>query len=620
MGCSTLAQKQDYNTHRVEKGETVYSIAKKYNTSEEAIYRLNPNAKNGLKVNSLVFLPETDVINDVNGDVSFKMHRVKRKETLFGIAQLYNIQIDDIKKHNKELYSRELNKGEKIRIPVRARSGNTTVVTTETNTNSEMGKHTVLSKETKFGIARKYGISLAELETLNPSMGESLQVGAVLIVPKTEVVASATIEDEKYTFYEVKPKEGFYRLKVKLGLSQEEIVALNPYAKDGLKEGMILKIPKESAAVISSNVPIVDLENRIKNRSTKRIALMLPFRLNRSVTDSTGTNTDLLKSDATLRVALDFYSGVLMATEFAKDKGISTTLDVYDTEASESKVSSIISKNNFDNVDAVIGPLLRKNVEKAAADLRNTDTPVFSPLSNKEIKISSNLFQTLPTDEMLQERMLEYLLEHTAGKNIILISDAKKSASKQLILAALENVKTLTPREKGFLYASDIQGKIDAARENWVILESADPVVVSNVVGLLNGMPESYKLRLFTLDKNDAYDYHDVSNVHLAKLGFTFPSVNRSYNYKEKNAFLTSYKNKYGVLPNRYAVRGFDVTYDVLLRLASGDDLHEASSNEIETEYIENKFRYSKKLFSGYQNEATYIIKYNKELQFEEVK
>jgi hypothetical protein len=107
--------------------------------------------------------------------------------------------------------------------------------------------------------------------------------------------------------------------------------------------------------------------------------------------------------------------------------------------------------------------------------------------------------------------------------------------------------------------------------------------------------------------------------VHLAKLGFTFPSVNKSYNFNDKDAFLVSYKNKYGVLPNRFAVRGFDVTYDVLLRLATAKDIYDAHDSEIETEYVENKFRYTRKMFSGFQNNALYIIKYNNDLQFEVV-
>ena len=308
-----------------------------------------------------------------------------------------------------------------------------------------------------------------------------------------------------------------------------------------------------------------------------------------------------------------------MAAEFAKDKGISVHMDVYDTEGSDSKTAAIIAQNNFDNVDAVIGPLLRKNVEKAAALLRSSKTPIFSPLSNREMRMYSNFFQTLPTETMLRRSMLEYLKENGSDKNVLLISDTDRKSQKAEILKALPDAKTISPREKGFLYVVDVDTKLVKEKENWIILESADPGIISNVLGLLNGMPADFTLRLFTLDKNDAYDYHDVSNMHLAKLNFTFPSVNKSYNYHEKDPFLVSYKNKYGVYPNRYAVRGFDITYDILLRLASADDLYEAAETDYETEYVENKFRYTKNSTSGYQNQATYIIKYKNNLEFEVV-
>ena len=125
---------------------------------------------------------------------------------------------------------------------------------------------------------------------------------------------------------------------------------------------------------------------------------------------------------------------------------------------------------------------------------------------------------------------------------------------------------------------------------------------------------------MFTLDKNDAYEYNDVSNMHLAKLKFTYPSVNKNYNFNDKNAFLISYKNKYGVLPNKYAVRGFDITYDVLLRLASAKNVYKSVDSDYVTEYIENKFRYTKKFLSGYQNQAVYIVRLDDDLQFQEVK
>ena len=110
-----------------------------------------------------------------------------------------------------------------------------------------------------------------------------------------------------------------------------------------------------------------------------------------------------------------------MAAEFAKDKGISVTLNVYDTEKSDAKVASIINSNNVKNMDAVIGPFLKKNVEKAAAMLKDSETPVFSPLSNRDINMYSNFFQTLPSQSYMEESMLRYLKQNSEGKNVIII-------------------------------------------------------------------------------------------------------------------------------------------------------------------------------------------------------
>ncbi len=618
--CGGTAALQEYRTHTVEKGETVYSISKKYGVPEQTIYSLNPDARNGIGTNHVLILPADAVVRQDN--VTFKSHKVRRKETLFSISQLYNVQVEEIKKYNKDLYSRQLKKGERIQIPVyttnTATSNNSSGKIDEPS-NSEMGQHTVQPKETKFGIARKYGITVAELESLNPQLDETLRIGSVLNVPEDTVTDTAVIENDKFQLYEVQPKEGFFRLKVKFGLTQEEIVALNPYAKDGLKEGMILKLPKVDEIGLTDEIRVTNLENNIVNRSKKRIAVMLPFQLNRADADTLENNKDLIRNNGALRVALDFYSGALMAAEFAKERGISIELNIYDTQGNENTVRDIIARNNFENVDAVIGPLLQKNVERAANELKKDGIPIFSPLSNRDIKISSNVFQTIPTDKMLEEAMIDYLAEHSVNKNIVLICDAKKAAQKSALMEAIPGAKSVALRDKSFLHVKDIADIISEFSENWFVLESDDPVIVSNVVGLLNGMPEKFKIRLFTLDKNDAFDYHDVSNVRLANLGFTFPSVNKRFNHDDKNAFLVSYKNKYGVLPNRFAVRGFDVTYDVLLRLATADDIYEAHDSSIETEYVENKFRYSKKLFSGYQNNAFYIIRYNKDLEFEVV-
>ncbi|MBX2827878.1 MAG: LysM peptidoglycan-binding domain-containing protein [Flavobacteriaceae bacterium] len=624
-GYAEIPEQEKYRSHKVQEGETIYSIAKKYNVSEAAIYRINPDARNGIGTHNILIIPASDSVAQDPIVTSFKKHKVRRKETLFSIAMKYDITVDDIKKYNKHLYASSLKKGEKLQIPVFEKPATTVVVTNENSTSntgdSNYDTHVVAAKETKYGIARKYGITIPELEEMNPNMPGNLPIGTELNVPKTTVTETATIEEETFDFYEVQPKEGFYRLKVKLGLSQEEIIALNPYAKDGLKEGMILKIPKEVSESLAGDTNTINLENSITHIDKKRITVMLPFQLRKTNSDSLKLQEEVMKNNRLLRVSLDFYSGVLMAAEFAKDKGISTYIDVVDTEGSTQMVTSKIEDRNWEDMDAVIGPLLSKNVEKAAAMLKSKNIPVFSPLSNRNIKLTSNLFQTLPNDALLEDKMIQYLKDNLGERNIIIISDKGRVKQKQALMAAFPNAVTLSPREEGFLYVVDIEKVIDRTRENWVVLESADPVILSNVVGLLNGMPqETHKIRLFTTDKNDGYDFDDIHNTHLAKLGFTFPSVSKSYNYNDKNAFVVSYKNKHGVLPNRYAVRGFDLTYDILLRLAAEGNVYDASNDDYETEYVENKFRYSKKMFSGYNNQGFYILKYTEGLQFEEVK
>ncbi len=633
---SMATAQKEYETHRVQKNQSLSQIATLYGVSQAAIKKRNPEIENELSAGTLLIIPTQSKSIDAQNPPKFKKHKVRRKETLITISKKYNVSIDAIKRYNKQLYARQIKKGERLQIPMHLKIVDSGVVPYNdskvsgaiTLDTSSLSKHIVKAKETRYGIARMYGITVSELEQMNPELGEGLSQNAIINVPSKAILKTA-IAEKGYRFYEVQPKEGFYRLKVKINLTKEQIVALNPYAKDGLQEGMILKIPSDTATAITGQVNKRDLQQTIIDTSQKRIAVLLPFRLNKIISDSLSVKQQQIKKNRLMSLSLDFYSGLLMATEFAKDKGISLQLDVFDTQYNTAIVSDIINSNTFDNFDAVIGPLGQKNIEKAAAMLQDTTVPIFSPLSNKQIKVSKNVFQSLPSDAMLEDGMLQYIVSGMSDKNVIVITDSTKTAQLAKIMLAIPDARIVSLREEGFLRLEDVENQIDQTKENWVILEATDPILISNVVGVLNGLPVidpdleedqepvDYEIRLFSLDKNAAFDYHDVSNVHLAELNFTFPSVNKSYNYKDKNAFLISYKNKYGVLPNRFAVRGFDLTYDVILRLASSEDIFTASKQEFETQYIENKFSYSKSLLSGYQNNAFYIIKYQENLQFQ---
>lgn len=619
LSCGSAAQSTgsttSYEGYAVKKGETVRSIARDHDISESIIYNLNPDLKGGeLKTNSILIIPSTKSEVTVDKDETVKAHVVKRKETLYAISKQYGVSEEAIKEYNRHLISRPLKAGETIYIPIA--TGKEGIKSPTLALPPGIEEYEIIAKDTKYSIAKKHGINVEELEALNPKMGETLEIGYKILVPSETVEKGEELDTENFDYYEVQPKEGFYRLKKKFGLGEEEIVALNPQAKDGLKDGMILKLPKSSAET-GSDIKVEDLTSKISYKSMKNVALMLPFDVASSEIDSTQGREDYLKSNPTLRIALDFYSGALMAAEFAKENGISVTLSVYDTEKSENKVASIISNRDFDKTDAVIGPLFQKNIEKASSMLSKRETPVFSPLSNRKIVNLPNLFQTLPTRAVLEQTMVNYIKRHASDKNIILIVDPRQNQQKQLILNAIPSTRVIS-FSGNYAEREDLVSMLSEDAENWVILASEKSMLISSCVNILGDLTNHNKIRLFTLNKNEAYEWDEISNRRLAKLNFTFPSVNRHF-IDTENAFVKKYIDSYGVAPNRYAIRGFDITYDVLLRMASEKDIYDAFPHQTETVYVENKFRYIKTGRHGYANQAAYILKYNDELNFEVV-
>ena len=117
---TTSAFGQAYQYHTVAAGETVYSISNKYDISQETLLKLNPEAKEGLQVNAKLVIPMSleQSESSVKKVVSFNSHKVQKKETLYSLSKQYGVSVEDIKKYNKQLYSKELQNGETIQIPV----------------------------------------------------------------------------------------------------------------------------------------------------------------------------------------------------------------------------------------------------------------------------------------------------------------------------------------------------------------------------------------------------------------------------------------------------------------------------------------------------------------------
>lgn len=343
-GISVFSQEK-YKRHTVSKGETISEIAQEYNVKPSEIYELNPDSRNGIKFKTVLLIPTKDKksipsTSKIVNNFPERTHEVLAKETLYGIAKQHNITITDLYKINPDLEKEGLKKGQIIKIPDTAFGD--LVITKEPEKAIEVKKlniskknlpkeeivvaskaderidfpnegidYEVLPKESFYSIAKKYGITLADLQKANASLEtKSLKVGQKIIVPvkgdanshllvenaekavknsdseqkrdeKTKQIAvlqQPLVENNKVEnkiTHKVLPKETKYGIAKEYGLTIAELEKQNPNIQNKLLVGSLLKI--QSPKIIEKILPVEPVvvkeesENKDFNNNTNRV-------------------------------------------------------------------------------------------------------------------------------------------------------------------------------------------------------------------------------------------------------------------------------------------------------------------------------------------------------------
>jgi LysM repeat protein len=566
---------------------------------------LNPNILNkSLKVGDEVIIPKKiDLIFD---DSDYILHKVKRKQTLIKISNLYDVDVNLIKNFNN-LGSDKLDKGTSIKIPLVPLSENSIK-----EIPNRVKYYLVKPKEGKWRIAYKYGITVDQLELINPQIGTFLKVSEKILVPNINL-DKLNVIDENYAYYKVLTKEGFYRLKIKLGIDEKIIKSLNPYLiTSELKEGMILKLPK----LIDENENLVkDQMLNLTDFSKKKIALLLPFGLNNINFDSLQIAKSQLNNDKLLNLSLDFYLGSSLAIDSIASYGIPVQMNVFDTNnSSQADIYEIINNNDIKNYDLVIGPLTPKAFNYTSKLLKNEPVLLVSPLS--KVTYSNNVINTITEDDILYERIVSFVESDTTLSKKYIISDSENLITSNKLKERFKNATQFysTINESGVDTKSLVLDDLDSTfvdKKNIIFLETKDQGFVSNVTSILNSfVNDSIQISLYTTSSNKAFLGNNISNYNLSNLKFHYPSINKPLDFKLYSNFIKNFSSIYNFIPNKYVIRGYDLILDLLFRLSS-DEMNFNSSNFTETEHIENKFKYLKNKDSlGYRNISTFIIKY----------
>ncbi|WP_430401088.1 LysM peptidoglycan-binding domain-containing protein [Flavobacterium sp.] len=615
--CVAQTSQDGVQKHIVAKGETVYQIAKQYQITPFDIYRLNPDAKEGIQENTTLLIPKsgtnTQQVNQVYGDV--KKHTVQTKETLYSIAKKYEVSVADLKEWNEAELKDGLKIGQEIIVSVNyAPSNSDYVEVKEIKTTSTVSSHVVKMQETKFGIAKKYNISIEELDRLNPQIVEGLEVGQVLKIKENNIEDVIEVkETNASSFYVVKADETLYNLSKKLNVSEEQLIALNPEIKLGFREGMVLKVPVKNV----NNKQKVDLLTTVKKDKKRNLVLLLPFNLNKIETDSLKSQKDYLKENKFLNLTLDFYSGAKMAIDSAKVLGLPVHVKILDVESSRSSsnVAQIISRNDFSKVDAVIGPFMYSHVENTAQLLSKFKTPVISPLS-KELGLPlDNLYYSIPSQECLTDNMFEYMKRKSG--NIIAVISSKKTSTKDYLTQKYPEVKYPNYDEKGVLNVESLKALMIKGQKNFVILETEKAALILHITKALMKLKEEFDVQLVVLELYDTLDFEEIPMTNLTELNMLFPSYKKEIDSPAGKIFEKEYKKKNNVNPNSYATKGFDLTFDTLLRICQEDGFVPSVKNSI-SEHVENTFDYNFKEGKNV-NEGVYIMYYDTDYTIKQV-
>ena len=527
--------------------------------------------------------------------------------------------------------------------------------------------YTVKKGETLKIIAKRIGVKTKELIRLNPDTGRKPAPETLIIIPNNEYKPptandilvktndsintkdSTPVKDtlvNTFVLHKVAKGDTYYSLTRAYNVSEEELKILNPLLDtSGLQLDMLLKIKP-----IEEENSFLIYRDTIQENSSLKLAMMLPFR---AVEYDTIDAKDIFKNNRLANITTDIYLGASMAVDSLVKLGIDIELSVFDTGRKDTKLDSILAVTDFSNTNVIIGPLYSEEVPKVA--IRSSIPVVFPVYSKKQNSFkSSKIIKTFADREVHQEALIEHIYDNYGSENILIIGDSSTTSiknsnlikSRLLLHDSINEVQIIYPN-LGYIRKDYVINALKAEVGNWVILATDNRVISSDVINSLISLPveepeedeeeddedeeeeesdepemqilpEDTVIKVFGIFKSTQFDR--IDNNKLAKLGFTYTSDTfTEESSPEIQLFNQQYLSKNHVYPSYYATKGFDIVFDVGMRLASGNKLKQTFKNGTSFR-LESKFDYTKDLFKTTSNKGIYILEYNSDLTINRLK
>ena len=561
----TNEQGSDIFYHTIERGQTVYAIATMYGVSVEDIYRLNPESKEGIKAGSTLRIPQKDSAIAPSGKAdNYTYHTIQPKETLYSLSIKYSVPATDIIAANPGLSTSTFTIGKNIRIPPTRLE---TLPTTEKKTVQKEMEYTIQKKETMYRICRKFDISSVELLRLNPELKNGVKAGMVIKIP----------------------------------VASEEVITQNIRQPEEREVNALLSTPKDIKKV-----------NRIQ------VALLLPFMTNETT-----------QSSATSRF-VEYYEGLLLAVDSLRNMGTSIELSVYDTGNGTKKVKEILKEDALSNANLIIGAVQNDQIGLIADFAQKHNIKYVIPFTSKndDVLSNANVYQVNTPHSYLYSKAAQAGCDLFSDYNIILVNIKDKEEKPEFIKAFKTEMqqRDIPFKEvtyKGDTFATDIEAAMVRDKRNVVLPTSASLDAVNKIKAPLRMLSElkeeekePYMVNLFGYPEWQTYTKDHLESFFELDTYF-YSSFYTNDLFPAAKNFTRNYRRWYGKDMDerypKYGMLGFDTGYFFLKGLARYGSELENNLQRMDFAPIQTGFKFQRvNNWGGFVNKKVFFVRFTK--------
>ena len=622
--------------HEVKPGETLYSLARKYNLSESEILFFNPGARD-LKAGSLIYLPRpdehqepekpTDMDDPVtSGDqlntAGYFEHVIASGETLWSVSRKYQVTGEELIRINPELTT-GFSAGNSIKIPIREKD----LVRAEPLNEEAFLKHQVEAGETLFGLASRYKMTIPELRKFNPQLANrNLIRGEVLLIPVVqEPEAGQTPLSTPADSAQLQPSivdHDYYQI---------ETPSLIPESCKKSEDPFFLSETCDVALFL----PLFLNDNEMMNRRQGFDALadsqLYP---DESLTLKNDSVVELDEPEEMFHGFyresenfIQFYEGVLLAVDSLQSAGMKIRLNVYDTQDPEVMRKNIYSEQ-FLETDLILGPVYIPLQEEVSSIAAKNRIPMVSPLSSQSDKVVANpyYFQINPTREFLSAKTAELVTEEYFDSNFIVVkTNHSEGAPEERVVELVREkmahsgylnqpggMKISTydfSREGPFGFSRYLSGE----KENVIFVSSMNEGDLSVVLSNINNLSGDYSITLIGFNRYEQFRSISDEYFHNLKMQYVAPYWT-NYKNPETIRFLDKFKKHFHTEPDNFGMQGYDVSFYFLSALKQyGRDFYGCLPYH-QVFLSQGNYQFEKiSEFGGFMNQGASVISYHKD-------